>query len=442
MPSLTIFQILAKPVTKIFAFTQGAFSALWTFPSVLGSAILIAWAAEAAQFFISQGLALAILAWLQTLPEFAVEAVIAWEAGKTALANPGTQEATHATALMTANFTGSLRLLVGLGWPMIYATAAYFKRKKDGEKLNGIELEDEHAIEIIFLMICILYFFIVWWKGTLNLIDSAILTVIYAVYLFFLNKIPPRGEESVEDLDRVPRFIIAQKRLMRNLLITGLFVGGGLILYVAAHPFLESLKSIAISLGISTFVFVQWVAPFLSEFPEKVSAFNWARRVTSAPMAVMNMVSSNINQWTMLVAMIPIAYVWALGHNGTIDFDHHQEVEILMTIGQSLLGALLLSNMRFSWWEALVLFLLWLIQFMLSGFEKPLDPGVEQNSFAVQVGSWLSIGATQIENFARIGKEVITGLYFVWSAIIIILGFTGRGFTVFKVFPKLLREHW
>jgi cation:H+ antiporter len=156
----------------------------------------------------------------------------------------------------------------------------------------------------------------------------------------------------------------------------------------------------------------------------------------------MNMVSSNINQWTMLVAMIPIAYVWALGHNGTIFFDHHQRVEILMTIGQSLLGALLLSNMRFSWWEALVLFLLWLIQFMLSGFEKPLDPGVDQNAFAAQVGSWFSIGATGIENFARIGKEVITGLYFVWSAIIILLGFTGRGFTVFKVFPKLLREHW
>src|SRR5829696_1978440 len=72
--------------------------ALWTFPSVLLSAMLIAWGAEAAQFLISQGLALAILAWLQTLPEFAVEAVIAWDAGKTVAANPATP---HATALMT-----------------------------------------------------------------------------------------------------------------------------------------------------------------------------------------------------------------------------------------------------------------------------------------------------------------------------------------------------
>ena len=90
-----------------------ALSSVWTFPSILLSAFVIAWGAEAAQFLISQGLALAILAWLQTMPEFAVEAVIAWQAGK----DPSK------THLAIANFTGSLRLLVGLGWPMIYFVA-------------------------------------------------------------------------------------------------------------------------------------------------------------------------------------------------------------------------------------------------------------------------------------------------------------------------------
>src|SRR5216684_8074848 len=83
MLRLAIFKSITKPVAAVFAFIQGAAAAWWTFPSVLGSAMLIAWAAEAAQFLISQGLALAMLAWLQTLPEFAVEAVIAWQAGQT-----------------------------------------------------------------------------------------------------------------------------------------------------------------------------------------------------------------------------------------------------------------------------------------------------------------------------------------------------------------------
>src|SRR5215211_5993582 len=140
MLQITTLKFLTRPLTASLAFIQGAASAAWTFPAVLGSAMLIAWGAEAAQFLISQGLALAILAWLQTLPEFAVEAVIAWDAGKIVAANPATP---HATALMTANFTGSLRLLVGLGWPMIYVTAAMFYRKRTKRKLGQIKLEDE-----------------------------------------------------------------------------------------------------------------------------------------------------------------------------------------------------------------------------------------------------------------------------------------------------------
>ena len=66
--------------------------------------------------------------------------------------------------------------------------------------------------------------------------------------------------------------------------------------------------AVSAAIGVPSFVFVQWVAPFVSEFPEKVSAFYWARTVERAPMALMNMVSSNINQWTLLTAMLPIVY--------------------------------------------------------------------------------------------------------------------------------------
>ena len=449
--------ISIKPLTKslvsiVVAFRETAAaagstaSALWTFPSVLGSAMLIAWAAEAAQFLVSQGLALAILAWLQTLPEFAVEAVIAWQAGQTARFSTDQFEIAHATALMTANVTGSLRLLVGLGWPMIYATAATFYRRQTKQRLREIHLEPEHAVEVVFLLVCIAYFFLVWFKGTLTILDTVLLSVIYFVYLYFLNKIPPQDEEKVEDMDRIPRFILRQRRPLRNGLIVSLFAGGGLILYYAAHPFLDSLKAIAVGLGLSTFVFVQWVAPFLSEFPEKVSAFNWARRVTSAPLALMNMVSSNINQWTMLVAMLPIAYAVALGRIGIITFDQHQRLEVLLTIGQSLLGAVLLANMRFAWWEALLLFVLWIVQFLLSGFEKPLiiAEGMNpHNSMATQVAAWLSIGVEHVETAAHVGKLVITAAYFAWTAGIILWAFKRRSFfAVLTTFPKLMREHW
>lgn len=353
--------MILKLIKSVAVVTTGAvkaspLSALWTFPSILFSAFVIAWGAEAAQFLISQGLALAILAWLQTLPEFAVEAVIAWEAGK----DPSK------THLAIANFTGSLRLLVGLGWPMIYFVAAIFGWKRT-RRFVTIHLEEEHSIEVFGLLLPILYFVFIWWKGTLAVWDAIPLSSFYFFYLWILWKIPPREEteETLEDVGRVPRKILALKPPMRGLAISGLFVAGGLMLYFTAHPFLESMLALAATLGVSTFVFVQWVAPFLSEFPEKISAFYWARKVSTASVALMNMVSSNINQWSVLSAMIPVIFVISAGTIKPLVFDELQRNEILLTILQSFLGFLLLINLELRFHEALILFVFFAVQFFM-----------------------------------------------------------------------------
>src|SRR6188474_826615 len=115
-----------------------ALGAVWTFPAILFASFIIGWGAEAAQFVVSQGLALALLAWLQTLPEFAVEAVIAWH---------------RDVPLMTANFTGALRLLTGLGWPTIWTVHAIARwRRGQRDFWKPIELDEEHAAEIVGLV--------------------------------------------------------------------------------------------------------------------------------------------------------------------------------------------------------------------------------------------------------------------------------------------------
>jgi cation:H+ antiporter len=339
--------------------SQSVLSALWTFPSIIFSAFVISWAAEAAQFLMSQGLALAILAWLQTMPEFAVEAVIAWEAGKD-LAK---------THLAIANFTGSLRLLVGLGWPMIYFVAAASRRK-----LIAVELDKEHSVEIFGLFLPIAYFTFIWWKGTLTIWDAIPLSAAYFLYLWILWRIPPieESEEAIEDLGFVPRRVLAFRGRGRVIAILALFVGGGLLLYFTAHPFLNSMLGIAASLGVSTFVFVQWVAPFLSEFPEKLSAFYWARKVSTANVALMNMVSSNINQWSILSGLIPVIFVISSGKIQPLRFDVLQRHEIILTILQSFLGFLLLLNLELVAYEALILFVFWLVQFVMPSWREAM----------------------------------------------------------------------
>ena len=340
-------------------------TAAWTFPAMIGAAFLVAWAAEAAEFLMSQGLALAMLALVQTMPEFAVEAVIAWKAGK----DP------NMVHLAIANFTGSLRLLTGFGWPMIYAVAAYSSRRKFGRKLGSLKLGDEHAVEVLGLLPPLAWFVVVWAKGSLSLVDAAVLTSTYAAYLVVLLKLPPRAEDLEQD-DEVPavsRWALSFTGAARWAAVGGLFAAGALVIYFTAEPFLTSMLALAASLGMSQFVFIQWVAPFLSEFPEKISAFAWARRVTRAPVALMNMVSSNINQWGVLSALLAVIYCWSRGEVTALPFDDFQRSEILLTMLQAFLGWLFLASMSLEWYEAAGLFVLWLVQFFLPSARGGID---------------------------------------------------------------------
>jgi len=394
---------------KVLAFlsTAGgsALSALWTFPSILASAFLVAWGAEAAQFLISQGLALAILAWLQTLPEFAVEAVIAWDAGRE-------PERAH---LAIANLTGAIRLLLGLGWPMIYFVFAVSGRKRAAggaqhaaPLLPAIRLEREHAVEIVGLVPPLLYFGVILFKQTLSWVDAVVLLTLYAVYLAVLFRNAPHGADHVADAPAVARWAYRQPGWRRPLAIAALFGGGGALLYITAHPFLESMLAVAGLFGVSQFVLVQWVAPFLSEFPEKVSAFYWARRVSRAPMALMNMVSSNINQWTVLAAMIPLVYGYSsLRHHGVwldFHFDGAQRLEILLTLLQSGLAMMVLANMEFDWRDATVLFVLWLAQF--------LRPSLRE-AVAIAYGVWMVILAIEFV----VGRKALLAPRYFWEII-------------------------
>ncbi len=379
---------------------------LWAAPSILIAAMVIAWAAESAQFFIAQGFALAILAWMQTLPEFAMEAVFAWR---------------QQVPYLFASLTGALRLLTGLGWPMIYCAAAVMYRRRERKPLNKITLDGEHSVQVIGLLIPLIYISIVAWKGSLHLTDAVVLTAIYAAYLAVLGKMPPQDEEGIEDLERIPRAIVLSPRAPRIALIGGLFLAGGLLIYFSAEPFLGSLFAISTGLGVPRFIFVQWVAPFITEFPEGLSTFYWARTVHRAPMALMNLVSSNINQWTLLVAMLPVVLSLSLKHVASVPLDPKQEVEVWMTIGQQLVGMLFLVNMELAWWEAAALFVLWFVQFLFSTI-KPDVPF--WGMIGQQVHWWITIG------------------YFVWAAWELIRLLLGqRKPLAFTEFAKLWRVH-
>ena len=155
--------------------------------SILGSAFLLAWAAEVLQLDVSQGLALTVLALIAVLPEYAVDFTFAWKAGE----NPEKY-----APLALANMTGSNRLLIGIGWSMVVLVAAWRmtraarKRGYTGQIDTEVHLERPHAIEIAFLAIATLYSLTLPFKHTLTIFDAVILISIFVVFVIRIGRSP------------------------------------------------------------------------------------------------------------------------------------------------------------------------------------------------------------------------------------------------------------
>jgi cation:H+ antiporter len=201
-------------------------------------------------------------------------------------------------------------------------------------------------------------------KHSLSVFDSIALILMYVIYLWFLKKTPPAKEESAEEMEFVPKNISKIKsRFFRWICITSLFVAGGVIFYTMVHPFVETCEKIAIKMGLTTFVFIQWVAPFLTEFPEKLTVFYWAKNEKKAPIGLLNLLNANISQWTLLPAIIPIFYFFASGKY-SIEWDFLHRKEIALTMSQTVFLVTLLLDRNLSFWDSILIFLLWLIQFL------------------------------------------------------------------------------
>jgi cation:H+ antiporter len=270
-----------------------------------------------------------------------------------------------------ANATGSNRLLTGFGWPLIFFVTDYYHRRRHGRPLDALRLRSEHAVEILALFFASSWYLVILARGRLTLLDSAVLGGAFVLYLWLLNRLPAEEEEEKEELLAAPRYLVELRpTLVRTVILLALFALGGAVMWGVAHPFLGAMEHVAVALGVSQFAFVQWVAPFLTEFPEKVTAVYWSRTVKLAPMALLNMVSSTVNQYTALVAMIPIAYSLSVGAPLHIPLDPLHRTEIFLSFATTLYGVSCLLKFRLTRTNAILMLALFGLQFFYSG---PID---------------------------------------------------------------------
>jgi cation:H+ antiporter len=314
----------------------------------MGASFLLLWACDAAQSDIPQTLALAVVALVAVLPEYAVSMYFTWSAGK----NPAGGYAQYAIA----NMTGANRLLIGVAWGAV-AVIYWLKTRQP------VHLDPERRLELRFLALATLYAFVIPLKGTLAWYDGVVFLGIYVWYMASAGRRPVEESEA----EGPARVILALPRPARRAVTAALFLYSALVIVANAAPFSEALVATGRLLHINEFLLVQWLAPIASETPEFVVALMFALRLR-ASLGLGSLLSSKVNQWTLLVGMMPGCFALATGHlTAILPMGAHQMNEILLTAAQSLLAVVVLADLRLSLLDGLVLFVLFTAQLLSPG---------------------------------------------------------------------------
>jgi cation:H+ antiporter len=359
--------------------------------SVIGAAFVLAWAAEAAQLDVSASLAIGVLALIAVLPEYAVGFVFAWKGGSDVAAHgagcqaPGGEGASNCS-LVLANMTGANRLLIGIGWSLI-VFIAYWQWRRRGERHDGVTMDRSKAVELAYLSLACAYCLTLPLKRTVTLLDAVILVSIFVAYTLRISKAP----QTHPDLIGPAAWIGAKSTAVRRAGVLVMFAFAGLVILLVAEHFAESLVGTGTELGVSQFLLVQWLAPLASEAPELlvVALYAWRLKTSEALTAV---VSSKINQWTLLVGTLPVVFAVASGSFHGLPVEPAQREEVLLTAAQTVFAVAILVNLSISLREAMALFGLFWAQFILGAVVPPSAKGVELlvlSGIYLLLGGWL-----------------------------------------------------
>lgn len=327
---------------------------------IVGAAFLLSWAAEAAQVDVSASFAIAVLAIITILPEYAVEAVLAWDAGSAFATDPTAPE----IGRVAANVTGANRLLIGLGWPAV-VLAFWLRRRRILEVRGGLPLE------ISILLVATLLSILFSAMGFVPLWLSAILIGMYLFYLWMSS----RHEAGEPELEGPAATIGALSKKGRRATVVLLFIFSAAVILLVAEPFVESLIETGEQLGIDEFLLIQWLAPLASEAPEMLVAVLFALRAN--PVAgITALISAEVNQMTVLVGSMPVIFSAALGEAHSFPLDSRQMAEFLFTASLALFAIATFARMRLTHWHALILLAIFVGQLAAPqiGFINDLAP--------------------------------------------------------------------
>ncbi|MDR0627471.1 MAG: hypothetical protein LBG11_09510 [Bifidobacteriaceae bacterium] len=353
------------------------------------AATLLGWAAETAEMDITGAFAMALLAIVAILPEYAVDVLLAFKAGT----DPAYE------ALASANMNGATRLLIGFALPLVVLTGIHTRRRharqlaadsnrpttakpakpakpasatssgSSGSSASSsrpanaffdvLPIPKAHYSVMFFLVIAAGLGMLAPFTGQIQAGLGAVLIVVFVVFLWHSS----RGDVHEPDLVGVSAFLGSLAKVPRRLWVIGFFLIAAATIAVGAEPFVHSLVESGRTLEINEALLIQWVAPLASEAPEFIIALTLAYR-HKAWAAVGMLLTSMVNQWAALVGSLPFAYKLG-GGAWSLPLDGRQIEEFLLTGSVTAVAVTLLLRLRIPAWGAWFMLAVFAAEFAL-----------------------------------------------------------------------------
>jgi cation:H+ antiporter len=183
----------------------------------------------------------------------------------------------------------------------------------------------------------------------------------FALYLWRVTKLPKVADDGRDEEPGLAAVIERLPQRQQWALMTGLAVVAAAVVFVSAKPFAEAMVDSGRMLGINEFLLIQWLAPIASEAPAVTVAilFALSKRATAG---LVTMISDKINQWALLVGMLPQAMNVGADSLTALPPDARQHEEFSLTAAQSLFGLALLLRPHLGVIGALALAILFSVQ--------------------------------------------------------------------------------
>ena len=311
--------------------------------AVVAAAFMLAWACEAAQVDVANGLVVAVVAFVAILPEYIVEVHFAFS-GR--------------ADYVTANLTGASRLLLGFCVAMP-ALAALLPRRWRPERLSDLQLAPQHRVDLAILGLAAVWSLRGVVRGGLTLLDSLVLISLYVLYL----RLAANAEDDAPPLIGVPAALAELPRSERRRWVAGLMGYSGFVILLTAVPFGDAILTSGALVGISPYLLLQWLVPLATETPELIVAMVLLTHGRGGQSAAV-LIAGAVSQYTLALGSLPLAFHAGRG-TGPLPMQAREQVELFLTVTVALFAVAALIRLRLSRADASIMLGLFMAQFLL-----------------------------------------------------------------------------